>query len=86
MGEDKTKANMEVLQKSSASRVAGGSMSRRCERELDEEEEKPETSLGHPTVSRSGNGATESEHLFRATDRITQRHWSKSPKRYASLF
>eukprot|EP00063_Salmo_salar_P004540 XP_013979375.1 PREDICTED: A-kinase anchor protein 12-like isoform X13 [Salmo salar] len=81
VGEDKTKANMEVLQKSSASRVAGGSMSRRCERELDEEEEKPETSLGHPTVSRSGNGATESEHLFRATDRITQRHWSKSPKR-----
>ncbi|XP_029614334.1 ankyrin repeat domain-containing protein 26 [Salmo trutta] len=81
VGDDKTKANMEVLQKSSASRVAGGSMSRRCERELDEEEEKPETSLGHPKVSRSGTGATESEHLLRATDRITQRHWSKSPKR-----
>ncbi|XP_064878831.1 ankyrin repeat domain-containing protein 26 isoform X6 [Oncorhynchus nerka] len=82
VGEDKTKANMEVLQKSSASRVAGGSMSRRCERELDkEEEEKPETSLGHPKVSRSGNGATDSEHQLRATDRITQRHWFKSPKR-----
>ncbi|XP_021419687.2 ankyrin repeat domain-containing protein 26 isoform X4 [Oncorhynchus mykiss] len=82
VGEDKTKANMEVLQKSSVSRVAGGSMSRRCERELDkEEEEKPETSLGHPKVSRSGNGATDSEHQLRATDRITQRHGSKSPKR-----
>ncbi|XP_055790944.1 ankyrin repeat domain-containing protein 26 isoform X2 [Salvelinus fontinalis] len=80
VGEDKTKANMEVLQKSSASRVAGGSMSRRCE--LDQEdEEKPETCLGHPKVSRSGNGATESEHQLRATDRITQRHWSKSTKR-----
>lgn len=62
-------------------------MSRRCERELDkEEEEKPETSLGHPKVSRSGNGATDSVHQLRATDRITQRHGSKSPKRYASLF
>ncbi|XP_031657125.1 ankyrin repeat domain-containing protein 26 isoform X2 [Oncorhynchus kisutch] len=81
VGEDETKANMEVLQKSSASRVAGGSMSRRCERELDKEEEKPETSLGHPKVSRSGNGATDSEHQLRATDRITQRHGSKSPKR-----
>nr|XP_023840463.1 ankyrin repeat domain-containing protein 26-like isoform X1 [Salvelinus alpinus] len=81
VGEDKTKANMELLQKSSASRVAGGSMSRRCELDQEEEEEKPETSLGHPKVSRSGNGATESEHQLRATDRITQRHWSKSPKR-----
>ncbi|XP_042157306.1 ankyrin repeat domain-containing protein 26 isoform X2 [Oncorhynchus tshawytscha] len=82
VGEDETKANMEVLQKSSASRVAGGSMSRRCERELDKEkEEKPETSLAHPKVSRSGNGATDSEHQLRATDRITQRHGSKSPKR-----
>ncbi|KAM9569074.1 ankyrin repeat domain-containing protein 26 isoform 4-T4 [Salvelinus alpinus] len=81
VGEDKTKANMELLQKSSASRVAGGSMSRRCELDQEEEEEKPETSLGHPKVSHSGNGATESEHQLRATDRITQRHWSKSPKR-----
>ncbi|XP_070962238.1 ankyrin repeat domain-containing protein 26 isoform X5 [Oncorhynchus clarkii lewisi] len=87
VGEDKTKANMEVLQKSSVSRVAGGSMSRRCERELDkEEEEKPETSLGHPKVSRSGNGATDSEHQLRATDRITQRHGSKSPKRALSAW
>ncbi|XP_035646254.1 ankyrin repeat domain-containing protein 26 isoform X1 [Oncorhynchus keta] len=81
VGEDKTKANMEVLQKSSASRVAGGSMSRRCERDKEEEEEKPETSLGHPKVSRSGSGATDSEHQLRATDRITQRHGFKSPKR-----
>ncbi|XP_031657128.1 ankyrin repeat domain-containing protein 26 isoform X5 [Oncorhynchus kisutch] len=86
VGEDETKANMEVLQKSSASRVAGGSMSRRCERELDKEEEKPETSLGHPKVSRSGNGATDSEHQLRATDRITQRHGSKSPKRALSAW
>ncbi|CAB1323667.1 unnamed protein product, partial [Coregonus sp. 'balchen'] len=81
LGEDQTKTNMEVLQKSSASWDAGGLKRRQCERELDkEEEEKPETSLGHPKESHSGNGATESEHQLRATDSIAQRHWSKSPK------
>ncbi|XP_078139397.1 ankyrin repeat domain-containing protein 26 isoform X2 [Centroberyx gerrardi] len=73
VGKDRTKTALEV-QMSSASWDAGGAEVEGVEAE------KPETSLGCRKELPSGNGATQREQQLAATDSITQRLGSRSPK------
>uniref|UniRef100_A0A3P9A4V2 Uncharacterized protein n=1 Tax=Esox lucius TaxID=8010 RepID=A0A3P9A4V2_ESOLU len=81
--EGKTKIKVAVLQNSSALQDAGGPKNKQSKKNA---EEKPETTLEHPEESLSVHGALESEHQLRLTDSISQRHWSKSQKRYVQYF
>ncbi|KAM3870152.1 LOW QUALITY PROTEIN: ankyrin repeat domain-containing protein 26 [Diretmus argenteus] len=73
VGKERTETTMEV-QRSTASWDAGGPQE-------GVEVEKPETSLGHRKELSSRHGATQRDQQLTATDSITQKLGSRSPKR-----